>query len=123
MRTLLAFAVLVSATSASAQVVSNEGSFGYSYTFALPPARGKYQPTLRLSYNSGAAATAYGVGWSLSMDYIDASQRATLTTSGGIRVRYTLAREGVSQLMAAAGDGSYRPDVSGAYFKVTPVGS
>jgi RHS repeat-associated protein len=41
------------------------GSVGYSVPIVLPPARGRAQPNLALSYSSGAGFGVAGVGWSL----------------------------------------------------------
>ena len=52
-------------------VASNVGSLSYTYAFKLPPSRGRYQPTLALSYNSNAGNARFGVGFSLSTTYIE----------------------------------------------------
>lgn len=107
------------AAAASAQTVSNDGSFGYSYPFALPAARGKYQPSLALSYSSNGGTTNYGTGWSLTANYIEATTRATRTTTGSARTRYTLVMDGGSRLLALGTDGQYHPDVSQSWFRVS----
>src|SRR6266446_7020198 len=120
MRAFLVAAAFAIPTAVSAQLVSNDGSLSYSYGFPLPPARGHYQPTLALTYNSNVGAIAYGVGWSLSGNYIDASTQATPNANGTLRTRYTLVLNGASQLLVRAPDGSYRADVVRSYFAVTP---
>ena len=133
MRNLLALAILATSGSAFAQTVSNDGSLYFSYPFPLPPARGKYQPVLALTYSSSnTRATAYGVGWSLSTTYIDASMQATYYSSGTPRTRYTLVSNGGSRLLVCVAgpcgtsvatyggdgtpDGTYRADVAQSYF-------
>src|ERR1041384_6654941 len=123
MRNLIAFAVCASISApAWAQIVSNDGSASYGYSFSLPPARGRYQPTLSLAYNSNGRTTNYGVGWSLSENYIDTSTRATLNQDGSVRTRYALVRNGGRSLLALGSDGSYHPDVGQDFLKLSLSG-
>src|SRR5258708_32734828 len=118
MRALLVLAAFT-ATAVSAQVVSNDGSLSDAYSFPLPAARGRYQPVLALAYRSNAGATAYGVGWSISDNYIDATVRATPNTDGTARIRYACVLNGASRLLVRGPDLTYRIDVSQTYFAAT----
>jgi len=102
-----------------AQVVGADGSIGYSYSFPLPSARGRYQPSLSISYNSNAGMSAVGFGWSLSDNYVEVSSRATPNLTGQPRQRYFLALNGTKQLIVPASDQSYRVDIGDSYFKLT----
>ncbi|HEY2028895.1 MAG TPA: SpvB/TcaC N-terminal domain-containing protein [Myxococcales bacterium] len=106
--------------SAVAQTVAADGSLGVSYAFSLPAARGRYQPWLALTYDSNAGTTNYGVGWTLTSNYVEAVTRATHNTDSTQRARYFLSSAGGKRLLVAAGDNSYRADVSSSYFSVTP---
>lgn len=54
------------------QVMENTGEATYTYAFALPKARGRYQPTLALTYGSGCERNVgYGQGWSLTESYVE----------------------------------------------------
>src|SRR6267378_2931125 len=119
MNKLIAIAAFASATAAFGQIVLNDGSLGESYAFPLPQALGKYQPVLALQYNSNAGATTYGVGWSITANYINATTHATPNTDGSPRTRHTLVLNGASQLLVPAGDGTYRTDVGRSYFSAT----
>ena len=105
----------------------NDGSFSYAYPFALPPARGRYQPSLGLVYNSNAGTSVAGVGWSLPMSYIEGGSRASPADgSGDPRTQVWLVLGGsrvllipypASQVMPPLYDRNYCPDVSGVTFR------
>jgi RHS repeat-associated protein len=60
-------------------VNENKGTLNYDYTFDLPKARGKFQPSLRLSYSSASLRNdGAGVGWSLSAFFIEAQPAVPL---------------------------------------------
>ncbi|HEY6907745.1 MAG TPA: SpvB/TcaC N-terminal domain-containing protein [Myxococcales bacterium] len=103
---------------ARAQTIGNDGSASYTFPFPLPAARGRFQPSLALTYNSNAGVSAYGLGWNLNENYIEDETRATLTTSGTPRHRYILVRDGARHLLVQAADGTYRMDVGDGYFSI-----
>src|SRR5438477_8127922 len=114
MKRLIPLVVLTASLPTAAQTAGNDGSLSYSYTFPLPPARGRHQPSLALAYSSGQGTTAYGAGWVISASYVEASTRATPKTDGTIRTRYLLVNGGSRQLLVpvAVGSPSYRVDVA-----------
>jgi len=48
----------------------NTGTSTYAVKIALPPGRNGFQPGLSLQYNSGSSNSAFGLGWSLPVPYI-----------------------------------------------------
>jgi len=100
----------LSAYSGAATVGGSDGSVSYSYPFSLPAARGRYQPELALDYSSNGTGGPYGVGWSLSLPYVESSRRGSPTgASGEPREEFWLTLNGSSQLLKQAGtDGTAR---------------
>src|SRR5438477_11698745 len=90
MKRLIPLVVLTASLPTAAQTAGNDGSLSYSYTFPLPPARGRHQPSLALAYSSGQGTTAYGAGWAISASYVEASTRAPPKTSCTILTRHPL---------------------------------
>jgi RHS repeat-associated protein len=119
MKKLFAFLAIAASTAASAQTVANDGSLNYTYAFSLPQARGKFQPSLALSYNSAGGATSFGVGWELNVNYIEASTRTPLDNNGNVRIRYTLVNGGGARRLVQVAGGSFRADTSSAYLSVS----
>jgi hypothetical protein len=92
----------------------NDGSANYGYQFQLPPSGGRFQPSLALSYSSNSHRQMYGVGWSLTENYIEARQDGTPASDGHLQKRYYLVRRSRKRLHLSspfhpAGDDSLVP--------------
>ena len=101
---------------AAVSINGNTGSATSEYSFALPPARGRYQPTLKLGYLSGRGIGAGGVGWQLYTNSISLVPHGTLSSAGVQRDQYQLNWNGASLLLIPDGTlGEYRPEVASSY--------
>src|SRR5579859_1627158 len=69
---------------AQVSVAGNSGVATMAYPFRLPAARGRYQPTLALRYNSADSEMAFGVGWSMPPSHIALPQRQSQTPDGSV---------------------------------------
>ena len=111
-------------TPGSISLGGNDGSVGYSYDFKLPAARGRYQPSLALSYSSATGPGAYGVGWTLSTSFIERNKRAPAGSDGSPTEQLFLSLNGSRSYLAQmpGASGKYRPDVGHNFFEVTKPG-
>jgi hypothetical protein len=57
----------------SSDVSDVAGSFSYSYPIQVPPGRGGLAPQVSLNYSSSSRNSWTGVGWDLSLGYIERS--------------------------------------------------
>jgi RHS repeat-associated protein len=77
---LVAAATFSFAAHAQFSVDESTGEAHYDYDFATPAARGRYQPSLTLSYGSGnTSEIGYGLGWSLSAQWIEVTRNSSGT--------------------------------------------
>jgi RHS repeat-associated protein len=99
----------------------NDGAASWAYPFSLPPSRGRYQPSLGLSYSSNNQAdTGYGVGWSLAVGYIEVSRRSRFTdTNPPTRTEQFWVAGDPDGLLVSVATNAYRVDVEKAYFHFT----
>jgi RHS repeat-associated protein len=122
MMRITALAVVVLAVSAEAQVAptvnESTGELSITYPFRLPKARGRFQPTLTLSFSSSSSEDkGYGAGWTLSADYVERETRSSPSVS------YLWLMRGTSKTILAAFNGKYRPETEDAFFEITPLGN
>jgi len=68
---------------------NNQGTARLAFPFRLPKARGAYQPSLSLSYDSGGGNGWVGVGWDVSVSRIQIDGRNGVPEYGG-QERYLL---------------------------------
>jgi RHS repeat-associated protein len=92
---------------------NNQGTAQVALPIRLPKARGAYQPTLRLGYDSGASDGWAGVGWSLSVSSV------TVDTKFGVPIydgheRYAL--DGASLVPGADAPGACLDGVPGRLY-------
>ncbi len=121
MRTLTALLATLLANVALAQgapsVVPYSGDATYTYSFPLPPARGRHQPALALLYQSSRGFSSYGAGWILSGAYVE--------RIGHRRNEYWFVKDGERKrlvLYPAGQTGTvlrYRPEVASGYLDFT----
>lgn len=95
----------------------NTGSYIFRIPLKLPPVRGKVQPEVSMTYNSGGGNGPLGLGWTLRVPYI---QRQTdkglpnyLETDGFIT--------GDGEELVKRDDGSYRREVESDFTRWTYV--
>lgn len=102
-------------------VVEHLGELGYQYGFELPAARGRYQPTLGLAYSSSNTQDeGLGVGWSISMSYVESDILGIPRSSDGTSPeRYWLSMEGARKLLVVRGNGKYQPEVIASWMELS----
>lgn len=130
------FAVLVKAGRAGAQdtasfvkpsgqisVGSASGQLNFTYPLELPPARGRYQPSLSWLFQPVAHTGV--MGWLLTSSYIE-EERSTYLPNGTPRERFTLMLNGRSISLSPVGPLSFPsipsrfvPDVADSISSVT----
>lgn len=106
-----------------AAVSGNDGSVSYAFQFPLPPTRGHFQPSLALTYNSGATkGNIVGLGWSLTANYIEQSTRALAAGGTFPSEQYWLVQNGSRVMLAPAGGSpptSFSRVVGDSYLAIT----
>ena len=115
-------AASLGAYSSDVLVAGRDGSASLTQPLRLPAARGRWQPSLALTYSSNSADGPEGVGWTLSGSWIERATRSSPDAdSGEPRVQYRLVRDGTStQLLPVDGqqpgeEGRYRPEVQAGF--------
>lgn len=102
-------------------VVEHTGALAYQYGFELPAARGRYQPSLGLNYSSGIVEDeGYGVGWSLTMSFVERDITPAPRDSSGVSPeRFWASIDGSRTLLVPTGGGKYRPEVIAPWMEWT----
>lgn len=113
----------VAAAQGAPRVDENSGTLSYVYPFQLPPARGRYQPSLALVYGSANPTLdrGFGRGWSLTQSYVERDTRFSPAARGsdGAGNRYWLVRDGSGSFLVQTPGSGYRADVESAYFPLS----
>lgn len=105
------------------------GSLSYSHPFALPAARGRFQPALALDYSSQRSGNVgFGHGWHLRTAFVERRSRARYQGKNLPRFEYWLSGTAPSGLLlpvsgvkfdTVRAGVEYRPEVADGYFGVT----
>ena len=107
------------------RVSENTGDLTIQYPFHLPPSRGRYAPTLALSYSSGSGSSGVvGLGWRIAENFIESTVRAPpigVNSSGATieRQQYWLQLGGDRKLLVSVSSNGYRLDVGHGYLAVS----
>jgi RHS repeat-associated protein len=110
---------------------SNQGTARLGFPIRLPRARGAYQPSLSLTYDSGGGNGWLGAGWDVSVSRIQIDGRFGVPEYGG-QERYLLDGEAIVPVDASAVSGKcidgqtlgrgYRARLEGAFRKIVRCG-
>jgi RHS repeat-associated protein len=121
-------AASLGAFSSEVLVAGRDGAATLTQPLRLPAARGRWQPSLTLTYSSRAAGGPEGVGWTLGGSWIERTTRGSPDDQsaqlGQPRLQYWLVRDGTStRLVALQGQGPdgtvrYRPEVQIGFTEV-----
>ncbi|MBF0385013.1 MAG: VCBS repeat-containing protein, partial [Candidatus Omnitrophica bacterium] len=106
---------------ASVNVDPHTGSANMSFPLEVVQGRGGIQPSISLNYNSSMKNGILGVGWDLSLGYIQRS-----TKNGPPKYndtdRFVLNQSGSSQELVRDGTNNrYYPEIEGAFMKIEQV--
>jgi RHS repeat-associated protein len=106
-------------------VVENTGDVEYAYSFELPASRGRYAPTLGVSYSSAARVDeGIGHGWTLSRSYIETERgvmpRAASGTVSTTNYRFHLVEGSGRVALVDRGNGiMYAPEIVSGLVAIT----
>jgi len=90
-----------------------------SYPLAVPPARGGLAPQISLSYSSSGGNGWLGVGWDLSLGYIQRrGPRKGVPKYNDTEDVFELTLGGAPQELVPIGGNAYRLRIEGAYLKI-----
>ena len=106
------------------RVVENTGDLTYHYSFQLPVARGRYQPSLSVDYSSGSTRnSAFGTGWTLDTPYVETDLSGPPESGGGTTGRkYWLNLGGRGFLLKLQVNGTYLTDQLSGFGAFTRAG-
>jgi RHS repeat-associated protein len=95
------------------------GAAHVSFPIAVPPARGGLAPQLSLNYSSSGGNGWLGVGWDLSVGFIQRrGPRKGVPKYNDTQDVFELQLGGAPQELVPIGGGEYRLKIEGAYLKI-----
>ncbi|OGP77592.1 MAG: hypothetical protein A2V86_17690, partial [Deltaproteobacteria bacterium RBG_16_49_23] len=104
---------------ASFKVDDFTGAAHMSYPITVPPARGGLAPQLSLNYSSSGGNGWLGVGWDLSVGFIQRrGPRKGVPKYDDTKDVFELQLGGAPQELVPIGGGEYRLRIEGAYLKI-----
>lgn len=92
------------------------GSSTYSVPIVVPPGRKNMAPNLSLNYNSSSGNNWCGVGWDLSMGYIERSTKRGVPKYD-LSDTFILSLGGSSYELVLIGGGKYRAKIESSFMK------
>ncbi len=125
---VLAWVATLAMAQGAPTVNEQTGDLQAGYSFSLPRARGRFQPTLSLQYSSSSKSNVgYGWGWSVNLPYVEQMTRSS-PVSATVVARdhlWVSLGGGKSLFVPATVDSSgrtatYRAEVEREFVEVTP---
>src|SRR6266496_3670246 len=101
------------------------GRFNYHVPIIVPPGRLGSEPTISLAYNSSGANGWCGVGWDLTMGYIQRETKRGVPATGSPysdSLGFVYSLGGGSGRLINVGGSDYRPEINKSFLKFTYSG-